>query len=94
MVKAVSKDEVVFKTLTKTLPEGNKEIVSSCPSVSKIIDFVALSVVARLEFIFITLKIRKLQAVIAILKLNLIFRPPHLFQINSLTSTPAPSDWI
>ena len=43
MVKAVSKDGVLFQTLTDPLPEGNKEIASSCPSVSDIINFVRSS---------------------------------------------------
>ena len=71
MVKAVSKDEVLFQTLTEPLPElGNKEIASSCPTDSGIIDFVRGSFCSCKAwiYIFIFLKVRKLQALIVILK--------------------------
>lgn len=70
MVKAAEKDELVFQSLTEPLLEGNIQINSSWPSVSDIIDFVALaiSIIAIFGVIFQFLKVRKLLAIIAILQ--------------------------
>ena len=99
MVQAAKNDEVVFQTLTEPLLEGNIEIASSWPSVSDIIDFVALgiSILAILGFIFTFLKVRKLLAVIAILKSTAPVKsdpqaPSFIFKSLS-TPTPAPSEF-
>lgn len=70
IVKAAEKDELVFQSLTEPLLEGNIQINSSWPSVSDIIDFVALaiSIIAIFGVIFQFLKVRNLLAIIAILQ--------------------------
>lgn len=70
MVNVAKKDQVIFKSLAEPLLEGNIAIDSSCPTVSDIVDFVALgiAILAILAFIFMFFKVRKILAIISILQ--------------------------
>lgn len=99
MVKAAKKDELVFQSLTEPLIEGNIQINSSWPSVSDIIDFVALAIssIAIIGVIFTFLKVRKLLAIIAILQSTTPVKSesqisPFIYKAFS-TPTPVPSDF-
>lgn len=99
MVKAAKKDELVFQSLTEPLLEGDIKINSSWPSVSDIIDFVALgiSIIAILGVIFTFLKLRKLLTVITILQTTASVKsesqiPSFIYKVES-TPTPDPSEF-
>lgn len=94
------KDELVFQSLTEPLLEGNIQINSSWPSVSDIIDFIALAIsiiIAIFGVIFTFLKVRKLLAIIAILQSTTPLKsesqiPSFIYKALS-TPTPVPSDF-
>lgn len=44
MVQVAKKDQIIFKSLAEPLLDGYTEINSSWPSVSDIVDFVALGI--------------------------------------------------
>lgn len=70
MVNVAKKDQIIFKSLAEPLLEGNIAIDSSWPTVSDIVDFVALgiAILAILGFIFMFFKVRKILAIISILQ--------------------------
>lgn len=89
------KDELLFQSLTEPLLEGNIQINSSWPSVSDIIDFIALAIsiiIAIFGVIFTFLKVRKLLAIIAILQSTTPLKSESQFPsfIYKALSTPTP----
>lgn len=70
MVQVAKKDQIIFKSLAEPLLDGNIEINSSWPSVSDIVDFVALriAILSSVGLIFLFFKVRKLLLIVSILK--------------------------